>query len=225
MLALVSLISVLAAADAGPANNAGKCCADGCRLFCTDGNKCPKPSGEITTCLAECATDSDCSGAGSPCSSLISCSCPEGGPCSYPVDTNDDGCLDTCAPCPVPVCLPECTITTDANGCQVCDCPCAIVDCSPGFKNVGQDANGCGGTCEACPVPSCLPECTVTTGSDGCQVCDCPPPEPEPEPCNTKSCNCDKWCCPEDHSCVDRLQNGNFLCLGPADQPANVVRC
>lgn len=98
------------------------------------------------------------------------------------VDTNGDGCDDSCEPsaCP-PVAPPTCPAgqvpadtTGDGcvDGCAPAKCQLAIL-CQGGFTPVDTNGDGCADTCKdsACPpfMPTCAPgQAPADTNGDGC---------------------------------------------------------
>jgi len=115
---------------------------------------------------------------------------------------------------------------------QTCDVPilCEMVACMEGCEVVGQDENGCGGSCECpviCPICDACPEgWAIVDEVDeyGCHMCGCMEPETTPQVCEMVACM-------EECELVGQDKNG---CSGececpvqecPEQQPAVGDRC
>jgi hypothetical protein len=146
-----------------PVDTDGDGCADICKGGCAAEIVCPpnsKPDYDAAGCVigCVCASGSSADPAFGCCEPLV---CPQGNP---GVDTDFDGCPDTCKGCVVEILCPAGTKPVyDADGeCVVaCLCPngqklgdsgkceCAIaIKCAPGYQSVDTDGDGCPDTCK-----------------------------------------------------------------------------
>ncbi len=209
-----------------PVDTDGDGCADVCKGGCTTEVLCPpgsKPVHDAAGCIVGCVCPDDTSAdpALGCCKPLI---CPQG---HDGVDTDFDGCPDTCEGCIVEILCPadtkpvydsagECVIACVCPDGQAlgatgkCECETAI-KCAAGTQAVDTDEDGCADTCK---VP-CADRCDCY-GAD----------LSFPEPCLLKCANCANfWECtggycddacgfvpPEVDVCLETLCKSNLEC-------------
>ncbi|MEZ4266244.1 MAG: Kazal-type serine protease inhibitor domain-containing protein, partial [Myxococcota bacterium] len=211
---------------ATPVDTDGDGCADVCKGGCATEILCPagsKPSYDAAGCVVGCvcADDTSADPALGCCKPII---CPQG---NSGVDTDFDGCPDTCKGCIVEILCPVDTkpVYDAAGDCVIacicpdgqklgatgkCECTTAI-KCAAGYQAVDTDKDGCA---DACKVP-CADRCDCY-GAD----------LSFPEPCLLKCLNCANfWECtdgycddacgfvpPEVDVCLETLCKSNLEC-------------
>ena len=121
-------------------------------------------------CTGETApVDTDGDGCDDTCACQTAIKCAKG---YHPVDTDGDGCADTCEPdCHDVLCKPpKVPADLDGDGClESCVCGIAI-DCAPGYVPVDTNGDGCDDACK----PLCKPllctkeQAPADTNGDGC---------------------------------------------------------
>lgn len=132
-------------------------------------------------------------------------------------DTDGDDCPDTCKCGPLPPCpAGAMPLDTNNNGCiDSCGPVCEPVECPDGQKGVDTDADGCADTCECSEKPECEdPKVPADSNGDMCPdvcVCKMVPCPADQEPVDSDNDGCPDTCsggcfpkkCSEEQVAVD----------------------
>ena len=226
-------VQILCAVGFVPVDTDGDGCNDACKVPCKSACTCYDVLGKDfpEPCAALCPTcdnfwacdegfcEASCGPVPPEISKCLECdpiTCDDG---TLPVDSDGDGCNDTCQPCKLILCEPGTgPVDTDGDGCDdTCEPICKPILCPPGTTPTDTDGDGCNDKCVVDCIPIlCKPGFVpIDTDNDGCDdecvcgfVIDCLPGY---EPVDTDGDGCNDSCqpickpilCPEGTKPVD----------------------